>query len=181
MLLTGRFLCHYGFSLCLLHGISHSFPLLHPPLDVVDHLLEEVLRLINRLSPEHPLVVNLLLDILPLQCLILISLLLHGSPLRCDFLQLVGPSAQEPVHLPPQGRRKEVNLDLREVLILHRIEVQVVQIRRDVIELVAAIILVVGLRTLATSSVVREEEGTEVISLVLESQILRLLLIQLDY
>jgi hypothetical protein len=81
--------------------------------------------------------------------------------------------------LPPQGRRKEVNLDLREVLILHRIEVQVVQIRRNVIELVAAIILVVGLRTLATSPVVGEEEGTEVVSLVLESQVLRLLLIQL--
>ena len=90
----------------------------------------------------------------PLQCLILISLLLHGSPLRCDFLQLVGPSAQESVHLPPQGRRKEVNLDLREVLILHRIEVQIVQIRRNVIELVAAIILVVGLKKLATSPVV---------------------------
>jgi uncharacterized membrane protein len=43
---------------------------------------------------------------------------------------------------------------LCEVLILHRIEVQVVQIRWDVIELVAAIILVVGLRTLATSPVV---------------------------
>ena len=81
--------------------------------------------------------------------------------------------------MPPQGRRKEVNLDLREVLILHRIEVQVVQIRRNVIELVAAIILVVGLRTLATSPVVGEEEGTEVVSLVLESQVLRLLLIQL--
>jgi hypothetical protein len=44
-------LFHYGLSLCLLHGISHGFPLLHPPLDVVDHLLEEVLRLIDRLSP----------------------------------------------------------------------------------------------------------------------------------
>lgn len=68
---------------------------------------------------------------------------------------------------------------MREVLILHRIEVQVIQIRRDVIELVAAVILVVGLRTLATSPVVGEEEGTEFISLVLESQVLRLLLIQL--
>jgi hypothetical protein len=154
MLLTGRLLFHYGLSLCLLHSFSHGFPLLHPPLDVVDHLLQEVLGLIDRLSPKHPLVVHLLLYILSLQCLILISLLLHGSPLRCDFLQLVGPSAQEPVNLPPQGRRKEVNLYLREVLILHRIEVQVVQIRRDVIELVAAIILVVGLRTLATSPVV---------------------------
>ena len=97
-------------------------------------------------------------------------------------MQLVGPSAQEPVHLPPQSRRKEVNLDLREVLILHRIEVQVIQIRWDVIELVAAaIILVFGLGTLATTPVVGEEEGTEVLFLVLESQILRLLLFQLGY
>ena len=66
MLLTGRLLFHYGLSLSLLHSFSHGFPLLHPPLDVVDHLLEEVLRLIDRLSPEHPLVVQLLLDVLPL-------------------------------------------------------------------------------------------------------------------
>jgi len=68
---------------------------------------------------------------------------------------------------------------LREVLILHRIEVQVIQIRWDVIELLAAIILVFRLGTLATSPVVGEEEGTEVISLMLESQVFRLLLFQL--
>jgi hypothetical protein len=69
---------------------------------------------------------------------------------------------------------------LREVLILHRIEVQVIQIRWDVIELVAgAIILVFGLGTLATTPVVGEEEGTEVVSLMMESQVLRLLLFQL--
>ena len=69
---------------------------------------------------------------------------------------------------------------MREVLILHRIEVQVIQIRWDVIELVAgAIILVFGLGTLATTPVVGEEEGTEVVSLMMESQVLRLLLFQL--
>ena len=180
MLLTGRLLSLYRLSLCQLHGLSHGLPLLHAPLYVVDHLLEEVLRFIDLLAPEHPLVVDLLLDVLPLQRLILIPLLLHCSLLRCDFVKLVGPSAQEAVHLPPQGRRKQVYLDLREVLILHRIEIQVIQIRRDVIELVAAaIILVFGLGTLPTTPVVGEEEGTEVISLVLESLILRLLLFQL--
>jgi hypothetical protein len=101
MLLTGWLLSLYGLSLCQLHGLSHGLPLLHPPLYVVDHLLEEVLRLIDLLAPEHPLVVDLLLDVLPLQCLILIPLLLHCSLLRCDFVKLVGPSAQEAVHLPP--------------------------------------------------------------------------------
>ena len=101
MLLTGRLLSLYGLGLCQLHGLSHGLPLLHAPLYVVDHLLEEVLRFIDLLAPEHPLVVDLLLDVLPLQCLILIPLLLHCSLLRCDFVKLVGPSAQEAVHLSP--------------------------------------------------------------------------------
>ena len=63
MVLTRRCLSHNGISLSLLDGLSDRLPLLHPPLDVIDHLLEEVLRLIDLLPPENPFVVDLLLDV----------------------------------------------------------------------------------------------------------------------
>ena len=68
---------------------------------------------------------------------------------------------------------------MREVLILNCFEVQIVQVRWDVGELLAAIVVVAGLGTLATCPVVGKEEGTEIVSLVKESQVFGLLLIQL--
>ena len=97
-------------------------------LDVLNHLLEEVIRFLNLLAPTDSLKVKLFFNVLSLQCLVLVLENAHSYTLGLDFLKSLCPLVQEAVNLEAQGLAEEVQLYLRQCAGLHAVKVQMVQV-----------------------------------------------------
>lgn len=79
------------------------------------------------------------------------------------------PSLEEPVNLASQSRREEVDFNLGEILILHGIKIQIVEVRWDVCE-IAHISFMIRFRAF-NCAMIRKEEGAEIVPLLYQPQL----------